>query len=564
MNDGPVDFHLVSRYNNHTSKVTYMTQPQAHKLTRSMLAIQATPDTAGIRTAELFNIEHTVIPIVALVEGVLWPANAPGPELALADEFGRFPQGWDGRPVVLDHPRVNEEAVSANSPTMLEGNSIGQLFNTHVEDGKLKSEIWINSDRVTELGEVAEDTVARLKDGEEMVEISTGLFAMSEQVTGKFEGEEFHAIWRNIVPDHLAILPEGVTGACSIEDGCGAPRTNTMVPVMRAAILNDNCSCETIVTYNGTGTGTGDDDEEEQEGIFKRLLSIGGGILGFKDSSEHLSDVDTRAALNTALGEAEPDRFFFILAIFSSNRDSGKVIYELGFTGDLFSRDFKIMSSGTIKLMGDSTKVRPVTTFVPVDVVTDNEANSTTQENAMTPKEKLVKGLVASEATQYTEADSEWLSSLEEGRLSKMLPIVAHEDTEAAAPATTTVMSILAPQVDDLNVIDDEEEEVVPITTEAYIADAPDEVQEVLNSGLQMHRARKEALVKALHANARCKFSEEDLEAKPIEELENLAALAADISYAGAAPNLNSAAADDDEIPAAPQLFDLNKTADAA
>ncbi len=523
-----------------------MTQAQA--LTRSMLVIQATPDTSGIRTAELFNVEHTVIPVVALVEGVLWPANASAPELALADEFGRFPEGWDGRPVMLDHPRVNEIPVAANSPDVLEDNSIGQLFNTVLEDGKLKSEIWINTERVEALGEVAEATVARLQDEGEVVEVSTGLFTMSEQVSGKFEGEEFNAIWRNIVPDHLAILPEGVTGACSVEDGCGAPRTNSFTPVMRAAMLNENCECE-VTTSDGTG-----DDIEAQEGIFKRLLSLAGGLFEFKDSSEHLSDVDTRSALNAALGEAEPDRFFWILAIFSNNRDAGSVVYELGFTGDLFSRDFKITSSGAVSLKGEAQKVRPVTTFVPVEVITDNEANSTIQENAMNVKE-LVDGLIANEATQYTEDDREALLALSEDILHKMAPVVDIPDAVVPDDTITTT--------------DDEVDTIVPVeepvTTERYIADAPEELREVLNSGLSLHRSRKAALVAGIMSNSRNQFKQPDLECKSIEELESISALAVDISYAGNGPVLTTAAEDDQNtVPAAPQLFDLSKTADAA
>jgi hypothetical protein len=77
-----------------------------------------------------------------------------------------------------------------------------------------------------------------------------------------------------------------------------------------------------------------------------------------------------------------------------------------------------------------------------------------------------------------------------------------------------------------------------------------------------MHRARKDALVGALIANSRCKFSKEELEDKQIPELENLASLAVDISYEGAAPSLTNLQ-ESDAIPPAPLLFDLNQ-ADAA
>ena len=520
---------------------------------RTMLSIQATPDIAGIRTAEFRGQEHTVIPAVALVEGVLWPVNAEAPELALAEEFGRFPDGWNGRPVVFDHPRNAEDIpISASAPEVLETNAFGQLFNTVLEGNKLKTEIWINNALIDDLSEEGQETIESLKNGEGIVEISTGMFIMSERISGEFDGEEYESIWRNIVPDHLAVLPKGKVGACSVKDGCGAPRTNEMKPVMRAAQLNANCDCQTVVvTTDGTG------GEEAQEGVFKRLLELAGGLLNFRGqadpvtNSQHLSDADLRSALTAGLGEAEPNEFTWILAIFANNSDAGQVIYEKGFGGELFSRDFKVSKAGAVTLKGDGTRVRPVTQFLPVEVITDNESHSTIEENAMN-KEELVNGLITNEATQYVEDDREWLSSLEESVLARMSPVVPDD--------TQTPEEIAAEQA----VIDAAaESNNTPITTEDYIASAPPEIQDVLNQGVQMHEARKKALVTGLVANERCKFTQTDLESKPLAELENLATLAFDVTYAGAAPLL-TAAEDSDAIPEAPKLFDLNKTANAA
>ncbi len=521
---------------------------------RTMLSVLATPDTAGIRTAEFRGQEHTVIPTIALVEGVLWPANAPSPELALAEEFGRFPDGWNGRPVVFDHPRVDGEAVSANSTEVLEDNSFGQLFNTVLEGNKLKTEIWINAEQVKDLPEKAQAVVQDLMNGE-VVEVSTGLFTMSEPQEGDFDGEHFEAIWRNIVPDHLAVLPPGVKGACSIEDGCGAPRSNTSTteilvfenasgtsfdPVMRAARLNANdCAC----------------DEEAQKGIFQKLLDMAGGAFGFTSNDEHLSDSDMRAAINAALDKAESE-FFFILAVFP---DTGEVVFERGFTGSLFRREFSIGSDGTVSLGSDVTPVRPVTQFVPVEIdtgePTDN-SESTIQENAMN-KEELVSALIANAASQFTDDDRDWLMTLEEPQLSRMAPVVS-EDVFPEVQPKVVEGPVVEPMVEPVvEVVDD------PVTTEDYIAAAPEEVKEVLNEGIKMHRARKDQIVTALVANARNKFSKEDLEAKSLTELESIASLATDITFAGNAPTL-SVQSDDDAVPEPPQLFDLSKTANAA
>lgn len=250
---------------------------------RMMLSVQATPDVGAIRTSVLFNEQQTIIPAIALVEGVLWPANAPAPELALAEEFGRFPDGWNGRPVVFDHPKIDGMAVSASHPDVLEDVAFGQLFNTSIENGKLKTEIWINESRVTNMPEDVQEVVRRLKAGDETIEVSTGLFTMSEQTSGTFEGQEFEAIWRNIVPDHLAILPEGIKGACSVEDGCGAPRTNSIVPVMRAAHMK--------ITNEPTITADCGCTDDTKLNMFQKIMGAVGNALGVNEASDESVDV---------------------------------------------------------------------------------------------------------------------------------------------------------------------------------------------------------------------------------------------------------------------------------
>jgi len=533
-------------------------------LTRTMLSVQATPDVASIRVAEFRGQEHTVIPVVALVEGVLWPANAPAPELALAEEFGRFPEGWDGSPVVFDHPKNDDGVpVAANAPEVLESNSFGQMFNTTLDGVKLKSEIWINSDQVKDLSEEAQATVEKLIAGETVIEVSTGLFLMAEPSTGEFNGKHFDAIWRNIVPDHLAVLPEGVKGACSVEDGCGAPRSNKMHPVMRAARMHEACGdCgESLITNEGDTR-----DDEAQKTFLKRLIQRASAFFVPRDNSEGISDRDLRTALDIAITDDEKD-FIFVTAVFQANDTTGTVVYEKGFEPLFFERSFTMNDDGSVDLGEEKTSVRPETKFVPIELA-GTDPDGTIQENAMHTKEELVNGLIANKASQFVEEDRDWLNTLEVAQLSKLSP-VGNDDGDAGSGddgasdndnADTDTETIALHTVGDADAAGDGDG--APVSTEDYIADAPPEVQAVLNQGLSMHRARKDALIGALTGNSRCKFSKEQLESKEIPELENLAALAVDISYEGAAPALSTLQADD-AIPAPPQLFDLNN-ADAA
>ena len=225
---------------------------------RELLAIQA--QTLGTyRVERLSSVDYIVVPVVALVEGVLQGATAPEPELALASEFGRFPTSWNGRPVTIDHPFIQvgqEDAagkttierlrVSASTtPTVMEDFQVGFIFNTHIQDSKLRMEVWLDQGKMLTHSEDSRKLLRSIKQGTQ-VEVSTGLFAQGEAVSGEYGGKPYSSVWRNIVPDHLALLPEGMTGACSIEDGCGVYANAKYVPspvLHLKTNLSNSCGC---------------------------------------------------------------------------------------------------------------------------------------------------------------------------------------------------------------------------------------------------------------------------------------------------------------------------------
>ena len=167
--------------------------------------------------SEVFeNRDYLVVPVVMIVEGVLNGAYLP------AEELEKSAPAWNGRPVPVLHPKDADQYVSANSPDVIERCVIGQVFSTHVEDGKLKAELWIDIAKAEALG--FGDYLNCLRSGE-VTEVSTGYFADEDTTSGTFNEKEYSVIHRNLRPDHLALLPNE-TGACSVEDGCGAPRVN--------------------------------------------------------------------------------------------------------------------------------------------------------------------------------------------------------------------------------------------------------------------------------------------------------------------------------------------------
>lgn len=174
--------------------------------------------TAKTRREMLNGVEHLIVPTVAFVEGVL------NDELVLASEIEDSFQSWNGRPVMLGHPTVNGVFVSANDPEILDALSFGRLFNTQLDGAKLKQEMWIPLQMALAKGDDFKEAIERFESGE-MVDVSTAYVRDVEEKAGEFNGQKFEAVARNIRPDHLAILLHE-PGACSLQDGCGAPRVN--------------------------------------------------------------------------------------------------------------------------------------------------------------------------------------------------------------------------------------------------------------------------------------------------------------------------------------------------
>ncbi len=450
--------------------------------------------TTGLTRLETFNSRsHLVVPIVALVESVMKGALAP------ADVFGKFPDGWNGRPVVINHPEKRGKPVSANSPDVLEEALVGQVFNSKMADKKLKMEVWIDLSRAEELGGVAEETINILKEGEEPIEISTGLFVETEQKEGKFNGEPYTEVWTETVPDHLAVLEHGATGECSLADGCGGPRINVS-------------------------------DIPSDPGKFFTYMKEKFELL-FNKKHEDMNDVDIRRALQSAI-EME-DFWSFVVAV------EGNSFITENIEG-LFRRDFSISDDGTISLGSESTKVRMETDFIEVKIETNEK------EIAMNIEEK-VDALIANEASNFEEGDKEYLLTLDEEKLDKFVP---EEKVEAVTTVVTNTVATVS------TTENNSEEEASP---EDWIKGAPKNVQEVLSFGLKAHEARKAELTEKIIKHNGNKFTEDDLSKMDIEMLTNVASLipeeVADFSNRGGPRS--HVDGEDTAIPASPSVVDL-------
>jgi hypothetical protein len=184
--------------------------------TLQRLASSADP-TARLRSETWQGDEYVVLPVVALVEGVLEAMNAPGPEFVPAEEYVRIASSFNGRPVFYGHPIRQGVPVSGNQPDVIAGEAIGAIFNAGVKDNTLVMEAWVNTARAAA---IAPDLLGRLT-RHDLPEVSVGVFCDTESRYGQHDGVAYQGVWRNLVSDHLAILPAGHHGACSREMGCG-------------------------------------------------------------------------------------------------------------------------------------------------------------------------------------------------------------------------------------------------------------------------------------------------------------------------------------------------------
>lgn len=264
----------------------------------------------------LDGVEHLVFPAVLAKVGVM------NSRLYTAEELGKLVMSWNGVPIPVTHPVVNNIPVSANDPSFEEKINIGKIYNASFEDGKLKAEMWINIEKAKRLG--YEDIITRSENGESL-EVSTGLYSDLIDNSGTFEGESYTTEVKNIRPDHVAILPNQV-GACSLKDGCGTMKVN--------------CECQNDQDSNGL--------IDNLKTLLKKV-----GILNNEVSSN-----DIRNRLHSLLREKYPDNYYDICDIYDSTfvYDVNGKYHQLGYT----------MDGEVANISGDPVEVIRKTEYIPV------------------------------------------------------------------------------------------------------------------------------------------------------------------------------------------------------
>lgn len=441
--------------------------------------------------------DYTVVPVVMMVQGVRHAANAKDAELVLINEIAKYPAGWNGRPIVANHPQDSAgHYISAGDPEVMEKWSYGIVFNTTVDGDKLKGEMWLDESRANELGGAAKDCLDRILAGD-IIEVSTGYFCGVENMSGRFNGAEYSGKQNSIVPDHLATLDSNKTGACSVEDGCGGNRANA------------SCSCEDKAACSCSTTT---DVKMPKGNVFQKVLDAVFRV--------DMTDQDKRSALQIALGMVCDSRYVYVVAV-----EDTKVTYcdyDSDYNMATYQRNYSISADGTINIGNKATVVTSDTRFVEVKVVTTN-TNSATQEENMTQqtpsvndaKKAKVDAVIAASSGAFTEEHRANLSAMPDAGLDSMLK--AYDDAKKAPTTVATPAAVVEQPAANAT---------KELTEEEYLKQAPAGIRAALESAVRLQNSRRDELVKAIKANARNKFSDDQLKAFDMGMLEQLAEIA--------------------------------------
>ncbi len=452
-----------------------------------------------VRRETWMGQKQIVVPTVLLVEGV--HAGSGGPTFYPLEELQKFPQAWNGIPVTLNHPVSTDNIpLSANSPEVLEGWQLGRVWNVNISDGKLKGEVWLEESR---LQEFAPEVLSILLAGADL-EVSTGLFADGDSKAGVWNETEYFETVYNYRPDHFALLPGG-EGACSFNDGCGI-RANKKF------------------------------DAKNIQNAYIRSLK--------KDFQiNKLSHEEIREELRQLVRDKHPadGNYIWVQDVYDK-----KFIYELE-----TSAGIKLHEQGyskkkdIVSLEGVSQEVERKVSYVKV-----NATKIKLKEENMCCEEK-VQELIDNQYTVYADEDADWLKELEEAHIDKMLANAEGLGKKEPAPEIPDGAVAIIDDRDHIfqngkwelkpveDITDNESvDEKVPTVSE-YISSAPEEIQEMLQNGLDMYAGEKEFLITSLVENEACLFSKEDLESKPVKELQMLNALAKTEQTSPEAPTRN-------------------------
>jgi len=384
----------------------------------------------SVRTESFDGRDHLVVPMVMMRPGVL--AGSNGPLLYNADEISKTPQVWDHKPVVVYHPTINGQGVSACSPQILTSRKIGVILNTRwdSESQALKAEAFIDPEKV----KIVDNRVWDAIQNKRVMELSTGLFVDTRSENGEWNGRKYTDVTANYRPDHLAVLPDQV-GACSIADGAGFCRNS--------------------------------------DGTDRRITT--NAAMSHSDLSSRLYELIAEKYGNAGAINTPSDTWIQEVYDTYTVFNRGTRLYKVDYTVD----------GNVVKLSGDVMEVRRTVSYEPVTATTNSE-----NKGERTVRNDVINNLI--KGGYYGETDRDRLTAMDDATFNRVSKILNNSDTPAPAPAesTTTIPPgdaafAPAPAVN----------AAAPRTTEEYLATLPATVRNMVEIGLNQYASNRQRLI---------------------------------------------------------------------
>jgi hypothetical protein len=387
---------------------------EANGVTGNQLFVNASNNNYVIRETMHQGRRNLIVPVVMMVEGV--HNGSLGPLFHPAQELGKFPDSWNGIPIMIQHPvDDNGMNISANSPDVLE-QSVGKVFNAHMDGTKLKADSYVDPEKLQAL---SPDAYTAIMNGQPL-EVSIGVFTEEDQTPGQWNGENYTAIARSHRPDHLALLPGGI-GACSWNDGCGI-RVN-----QKKEGGNESMEPEKPVQVN-----------EEKQLHIKSIIdaNMDQGYKAMVESAQRMLDAMDNQTSSHYLEDMNSSHVIYSKR---SRENPGK---------KMLKQQYEMDANGMPTLVGNPQEVKQKVEYVPVVHMerksNNNSKGGQTMENEKKPCGQCMEKVIAiinSNSTHFTAADREWLLTQEETILDKLMPKEPEKKVEVNTekPKTETV-----------------------------------------------------------------------------------------------------------------------------
>ena len=408
-------------------------------------------------------------------------------------------------PITIDHPqdRRGGQTSANDSPELMEV-QVGKFFNVKTEGGSLKGELWIDSERI---GQISPESLSAIEEGR--LEVSVGLFSGGDGKKGTWQGEKYEETLFGFVPDHIALLPNGV-GACSWADGCGV-RVNRKAKRKVEVI-------EKISMF------------VDKEGN----VSMFGDLKNLKLDHEALRE---RLSSEVNKGRNVNDPFVFIESV-----SNNSFIYaQDNSSGEFFKRGFTVDKNDVVTLTGLPVSVKKQVKFIEFSK----------EGKSMISKERI-DALFANNKNFYLNDDEgsrSYLSNLSEEAFVKVEECGCDEvatlkenaekaETEKAELVKTNAeLTEKVSEFEDSQKTDEEKREedlktnrdalkseiLSDLKFEDVMGKAPKDVQDTINEGIKNTKQKRELLINALDGSD---FTKEELEGESIERLEKFVSLA--------------------------------------